>query len=129
MTQLPARIDDLPASLVDVAETLGLRVVLGLITHFGGLEVKFPAKPAPDHAIIKALGGEDGYALCSYLGGQAVYVPKRAFRISAEEIARLEAQGYNRQAIARLLDTSQRHVRRVANRDSSADDDQGDLFD
>ena len=26
MTQLPARIDDLPASLVDVAEALGLRV-------------------------------------------------------------------------------------------------------
>ena len=72
MTQLPARIDDLPASLVDVAETLGLQVALSLIQNFGGLEVKFPARPRADHPVIKALGEEDGYALCEFLGGQQI---------------------------------------------------------
>ena len=60
---LPARIDDLPASLQDVAETLGLRVAVALIEHFGGLEVKFPVAPRPDHPVINALGETDGYAL------------------------------------------------------------------
>lgn len=33
---LPARIDDLPPSLADIAETLGMRIAVGLIEHFGG---------------------------------------------------------------------------------------------
>ena len=46
---LPAHLEDLPASLVDVAETLGLAVAVDLIRHFGGQEVKFPARPHGDH--------------------------------------------------------------------------------
>lgn len=127
MSQLPVRIDDLPASLVDVAETLGLRVALALIQNFGGLEVKFPARPRADHPVIKALGETDGYALCSFLGGQAIYVPHGRSGSSRAEILKLEAQGMDRAAIARTLGLSQRHVRRMANR--KIDPHQRGLFD
>ena len=50
MQQLPARIEDLPASLVDVAETLGLRVAVAMIEHFGGLEVRIPVVPGCNNA-------------------------------------------------------------------------------
>ncbi len=127
-SHLPARLDDLPASLVDVAEVLGLRVALLMIQNFGGQEVKFPVAPKPDHPVIKALGETDGLALCQYLGGQMIYVPHNRPRRSIRgDVARLEAGGMDRGAIARMLGVSQRHVRRMAN--SDADPRQPDLFD
>ncbi len=127
-SNLPARIDDLPASLVDVAETLGLRVAQGLIQHFGGLEVKFPVAPKPDHPVIKALGAEDGRALCEFLGGQQIYVPhRRPPRSMRAEVMALQEAGLDRPAIARRLGISQRYVRMLVNQ--SPDDRQLSLFD
>lgn len=125
--RLPARIDDLPASLVDIAETLGMRVALNLVQEFGGLEVKFPVRPKPDHRVIAALGAEDGYALCEFLGGMAIYVPRKV-QSNIAEVTRLSAAGFDRATIARMLGLSQRHVRRLINQ-SDDDADQGDLFD
>lgn len=113
---LPARISDLPSSLVDVAETLGQRVALALVQHFGGLEVKFPVRPRPDHPVIKALGETDGYALCAFLGGQQIYVPHiRPARSVRDQVLMLEANGMDRAAIARALRISQRYVRMLVN--------------
>jgi hypothetical protein len=128
MSRLPARIDDLPTSMVDVAETLGLRVVLSLIQNFGGCDLRFPVRPGPDHPVIKALGETDGYALCHFLNGEKLYVPHaRRPRSVLADVRRMEAQGMDRGAIARALGVSQRHVRRMSNR--SGDDRQRDLFD
>jgi len=70
--ELPRRPADLPASLVDVAETLGFRVALELMRHFGGQEFKFPRHPGADHPVVKALGETDGRALCQFLAGNAI---------------------------------------------------------
>lgn len=124
---LPARIDDLPASLVDVAETLGLPVALALVQNFGGLEVKFPTRPHPGHPVIKALGEVDGFALCAFLGGQQVYVPHaRPARSLRSEVLELSAKGRKGPEIARALGISQRYVRMVINR--RPDDRQLTLF-
>lgn len=128
MTRLPARIDDLPMSMVDVAETLGLRVVLALMQHFGGHDLRFPVRPGADHPVIKALGETDGFALCRFLDGAKVYVPHaRRPRSILADVRRMEADGLDRGAIARALGVSQRHVRRMSNRQD--DDRQPDLFD
>lgn len=125
--RLPARIDDLPASLVDVAETLGLRVALALIQNYGGTEVKFPVRPRPDHPVIKALGEADAFALCDFLGGQQIYVPhSRPPRSRRPEVLELAEQGLNRAEIARRLGLSQRYVRGIVNRPD--DNDQLTLF-
>lgn len=128
---LPARLNDIPASLIDVAETLGPRVAIALIDKFGGLEVKFPHRPRPDHPIIKALGETDGHALCEFLGGQSIYVPHNRAGSRRAEVLALEAAGCDRATIARRLQLSQRHVRRIANGQDDDDQDidrQGDLF-
>lgn len=127
MTEEPIP-EGLPASLVDVAEMLGLRVALSLIQHFGGTEVKFPKRPSLDHPVILALGETDGHALCQFLGGMQVYIPHArpgALRLKVRE---LEAQGVDRARIARALGISQRHVRRVANDAGAGDARQLDLF-
>jgi hypothetical protein len=123
----PPVTEGLPASLVDVAEALGLRVALALIQNFGGLDVKFPKDPSPDHPVIKALGEEDGRALCQFLGGQQIYVPHaRPAKSARADVQRMEAAGMDRAAIARSLGLSARHVRRVAN--SEDDPKQPRLF-
>lgn len=115
-------------SLIDVAETLGMRVAVALIQHFGGLEVKFPINPRPDHPVILALGETDGPALCQFLSGAQIYVPHaRPARSVRPAVLQMEARGMDRTAIARALGVSTRHVRRVAN-GRSDDGRQPDLF-
>lgn len=118
----------LPSSLVDIAETLGLRVALRLMQSFGGQEVRFPKRPGPDHPVIKALGEEDGIALCMFLSGEMIYIPHgKARRSAREDVRALEAKGHTRAEIAKVLGISQRHVRRAAN-GAERDSRQGDLF-
>lgn len=125
---LPARLDNVPMSLIDVAETLGMGVAVKLMQVYGGQEVKFPKSPALDHPVIKALGETDGLALCHFLGGQLIYVPHgRGRKSSRAAILKLQEAGHDRRAIARMLGLSQRHVRRQAN--AEPDTRQPDLFD
>ena len=120
-------VKEIPQSLRDVAETLGLDVVLKLIAHFGGQEVKFPKRPHDDHPIIAALGKDAGYALCDFMSGGMIYVPHtRARRSIRLDVLALEQSGKERGEIARLLGVSQRHVRRMANK--TCNPDQFDLF-
>jgi len=112
-----SQIEALPESLRELAETLGLRMALKLIRHFGGTEIKPPKKPAADHPIVVALGNEDASALCSYLHGGLMYVPHmRARRSVRSDVLNLQAGGKERREIARMLGISQRHVRRMANK-------------
>lgn len=114
-------INQLPVSLQDVAETLGLPIVLKLIEHFGGAEIKFPKHPADDHPVLLALGKEDGKALCEFLSGGFIYVPHGKARKSIQrDVLTLQDQGKERREIARLLGVSQRHVRRMANKSQDA---------
>ncbi|XHE13659.1 helix-turn-helix domain-containing protein [Agrobacterium deltaense] len=109
-------VKNLPESLQDVAETVGIGVALKLIAHFGGTEIKFPKKPADDHPVLVALGKEDGKAVCQLLAGDFIYIPHgRPRRSVRADVLELERQGKNRAAIARMLGISQRWVREVAN--------------
>jgi len=111
--------NNLPVSLRDIAETLGLPIVLKLVEHFGGTEVKFPKYPGDEHPVLQVLGIEDGRALCDFLSGGTVYVPLCKPRgASRKEVLALEKEGKGRREIARLLGVSQRHVRRMANEKS-----------
>lgn len=119
----------LPSSLQDVAETLGVPIVLKLIEHFGGAEIKFPKNPADDHPVCQALGKEDARRLCNFLSGSHIYVPHgRPRRSIRADVLALEAEGKQRREIARMLGVSQRHVRRASN-GPVRDGNQPDLFD
>jgi Mor family transcriptional regulator len=105
----------LPNSLLDVADTFGLGVVVKLMQHFGGQEVEFPLRPRPGHELISVLGEEQANALCHFMSGQRVYVPHGKSRRLPAEVTKLENTGLARREIARRLGISQRHVRRLAN--------------
>ncbi|MEN2979971.1 hypothetical protein P7L78_09125 [Tistrella bauzanensis] len=118
----PVSPESLPASLVDVAEALGVDVALALMDLYGGQDIQIPRRPRADHPVIKALGAEVGYALCHYLGGGRIYVPHGRQRRSARrDVLTLQAAGRTRREIAILLGFSERHIRRMANQAASAD--------
>lgn len=119
-----ATIARLPASIQDVAETLGLELVFKLVKHFGGVELKVPHKLTPAHPLM-VLGEHDAQAVCRFVGGGILYVPMMSPSRRREVLA-MEAAGKTRWEIARALGMSQRHVRRLAN---GQDDRQLDLFD
>lgn len=126
--QLPVSLEGLPASLIDVAEALGLRVALQLMAHFGGQELAIPKSPPPGHPILLALGDEDGHALCRYIAGGMISVPNgKAAQSARRDVLALQEQGLSRREIAQRLGITQRHVRRMANRDG--DPGQMSLFD
>lgn len=112
-----SQIDNLPMSMIELAETIGLRIALALIQNFGGQDVKWPKVPKADHPVVKALGETDALAVCDYLGGSPIYIPHaRRSVVSPAKIAELEAAGMTRADISRVLSVSTRHLRRVANR-------------
>ncbi|PYE87522.1 helix-turn-helix domain-containing protein [Phyllobacterium leguminum] len=112
MTDLQA----LPASIEMIADTIGVRLALKIVQVYGGQEIKFPKNPHDQHPVILALGKEDGYAICNYMGGNLLSVPHcRPPRSARAEIKRLEAIGLSRREIARRLGITQRWVRKAAN--------------
>lgn len=117
----------MPASIEEIAETIGVRLALKIVQAFGGLEIKFPVRPHDQHPVILALGVEDGYEICRYMGGSLISVPHcRPPRNARAQIAKLEAEGLSRGEIAKRLGLTQRHVRRYAKPHPNA---QPDLFD
>ncbi len=116
----------LPNSLIDLAETLGLRVALKLIQEFGGRDLRIPKNPGADHPIIKALGEDDGRAVCHFMADQSIYVPHARAGARRRAVDELSATGRSRGETARLLGLSERHVRRLAN---APDPRQSGLFD
>lgn len=119
------KLEELPSSIQDVAEALGLPIVIKLVRHFGGAEISIPKKMSAGHPLRVALGKEDAEALAGYLGNSQIYVPMMK-RSRVRDVLALEAKGRNRTEIALALGMSQRHVRRLASK--HVDDRQIDLF-
>lgn len=110
------KVKELPSSIEEIAETIGVRLALKIVQTFGGQEIKFPKKPHDQHPVILALGKSDGYEVCKYMSGGFLSVPHcRPARSARADIKRLEAQGLSRGEIARRLGLTQRWVREVAN--------------
>lgn len=119
----------LPGSVRDIAETLGLDVVIRLVDHFGGCEIYIPDQIKPDHPLM-ALGETAARALVEYCPRDRINVPKSLNpKPTASTIEDLENRGLTRNQIARELNITQRHVRRVANGEDTSDPNQINLFD
>ena len=120
-------VEELPVSIQDIAEALGMKIVVKLVEHFGGVELRIPHNLKPDHKLM-VLGREDAEALCNFCPEDTILVPvcldKKRLK---KQVHDLEQRGLKRWEIARQLRISQRHVRRLANA-KSKDTRQIDMF-
>lgn len=122
-----AHIGAIPASMQDIADVFGLSMVIALVHNFAGLELRIPHRLKDDHQLMK-LGRDNAEALCDYCPGDTIHVPITLDRSRLKrQVDDLQAKGFKRQEIAQELGITQRHVRRLANREDP-DDRQFDLF-
>lgn len=121
-------VDELTGQMQDIAETLGLGLVFALVEHFGGVELRVPQKLKQDHKLM-VLGEVNAQMLCDHYATDTIHVPVTLDRRQMmRKVNALQDRGFKRWEIARELGISQRHVRRLANKEPPPDDNQMDLF-
>lgn len=121
-------LEALPKSIRDIAETLGIGVVFALVEHFGGVELRIPHKLKPDHKLM-VLGETYAQMLCDFCPEDTIHVPMSLSRKKLKEsVDALSDRGWKRWKIARELNITQRHVRRLANT-APKESNQLNLFD
>lgn len=74
------RLDDLPATLQEVAELVGLPATIALVERWGGIRVFVPRADNlhEAHPLVQALGPEAARKLAEYFDGSELPVPRAA---------------------------------------------------
>lgn len=67
---------DLPQSLVEVVEVVGMAAALALVEHAGGTRVYVPVQFDADHFVTLWLGSVDAARLVEHFGGEVLAVPR-----------------------------------------------------
>jgi hypothetical protein len=117
----------IPESMQDIAEVLGAGIVFALIEHLGGTEIKVPYKLREGHR-LEAIGRPQALMLCEYFPERKIHIPLNLDRSRLKlQVDELEKRGLKRREVARELGITQRHVRRLANKEPP-DERQLDMF-
>lgn len=120
---------DLPTGIRDLLAVIGADALIAVARHYGGVRLYVPKHLDDDHPIAEALGVDAARELRAHYGGETIDVPLlsgfgRALRHAA---IRAAWQTDSARAIARRFGTTERHVYRIVNGDSSCDH-QLDMF-
>lgn len=116
MTLTPQRqpFDELPESLLDMADHINKDAIMRLVAHYGGTRCYIP-KVLPETSELAAVIGQDAArALAEVLGGERIEVPKardfqRAVR-NREIIRRHREEGLSYRELARAFDMTERNI-------------------
>lgn len=109
--------DELPDSMQELAEVVGLEATLMLVRHFGGIRVYIP-QDAAGHSLADVLGEDALAALVGVYGGDRIEVPKGAKLIRDAVIRQRHygtdgTDGESAMALARAFFLTERQVRRI----------------
>ena len=79
------RLDDLPPLLAEITGLIGLGATVQLAEHWGGVRHYYPRPEflTEDHPLVRLLGADSARALCAYIGGGEVTVPKADLALRA----------------------------------------------
>ena len=115
---LPTSIDDLPASLRDMAETFGFEVTWRFMQEFGGTELRLPEEPKADHPVLQVFGEDLGKQICFYHARIDIYVPRgaeidriRRSQQKRDTALKMAQEGHELNEIAKVLEVSRRQIR------------------
>lgn len=108
--------EDLPASLRDICEVIGLEPALSLVAAYGGTRVPVPASCQPNSRMARAIGLEPAVALARHYARDQIYIPSllavgRPRR--DREIVAAHERGDKITALARRYRISERQVQKI----------------
>ena len=70
--------EDLPESVRELIELIGLPATLKLVEKYGGIYAHIPCKVGPNHTLAVDLGLDKAQILVDYYGGTYPYIPRLA---------------------------------------------------
>ncbi len=76
-------VDDLPESMAEVVEVIGLPAALRLAEGLPGVRVYVPERASEDHRLVEILGREAADRLCSHYATENLYIPRCIHAIRA----------------------------------------------
>ena len=119
--------------LYELSTRIGLPKVLVLVEHCGGVPLYVPKTAHAHTKLGKLIGVKAAQVLADHYGGQTITVALNATGDHAQHHAKrrqrimeLLAEGKSRTEVARILRTTDRTVRKHANKEE--DDTQATLF-
>ncbi|MBX9752297.1 MAG: hypothetical protein K5Q68_22095 [Roseococcus sp.] len=114
-----------PASLVDIAEVIGVAAALRLVDAFGGMTLYVPEKLDPAHRLVQSIGMSAAEALIARYGLEKIEVP--TLHMARTRKALIANTTGPTHLVARELGVTTRWVRMVRNV-PGADPRQMDMF-
>jgi len=69
-------VGQLPRTLREIADRIGLEAVWGLVDHYGGVRLQVPLRLDPDHHLVRNLGLEAAQALHRHFRQEQLYIPR-----------------------------------------------------
>lgn len=127
-------LDDLPGSLREIAELIGLPATLRLVEHYGGvIALYIPREIEPDHHLARALGVTAARKLASHYGTDSLRNIPRCVRglrrLRDTEIRACRAAGESPPALALKFGLTERQIWTIlAEGREGADGKQAALF-
>lgn len=124
-------IEELPQSLVDVAEVVGLAATLALVEHAGGVRIYVPERLDDDHRLVTWLGAPAAAQLSEAFAMEELVVPRCAEalrRVRNRQMRRERDQGAKPAELALRYGLTERQVYTILSRSDAATSDQISLL-
>lgn len=124
-------IEELPQSLVDVAEVIGLAATLALVENAGGVRIYVPERLTDDHRLADWLGREAAASLSEAFAMEELVVPRCAEalrRVRNRQIRHERDQGARPAELALRYRLTERQVYTILSRDDAPASDQFSLL-
>lgn len=107
----------LPDSYAPLLRAVGPARTLAFIRHYGGMEARFPARPSPDHPMVRLLGRRVVQAMRADYGPIDLHWPAASDYLALVDARALRLRGWSVRDIARRLyrdpKTIERYVKGV----------------
>jgi hypothetical protein len=82
-------LDDLPDSLRDIVELIGLPATLKIVEHLGGSCIDVPAKYRDDFLLVRIVGHQAAAKVVAYYAGERIYIAKADDALRAQRDAEI----------------------------------------
>lgn len=123
-------VEELPASLRELVEVIGLPAALALVEHWGGIRLWVPVELRDDHPLIARLGRDAAERLVQHYAGETISVPRcaAALRRMRDRRIRERYQHETAASLAREYGCTERWIWYVVSRAGEDNDPQAGLF-
>ena len=124
-------IEELPQSLVEVADVIGLSATLVLVEKAGGVRIYIPDRLGDDHRLIEWLGRDAAVRLSEAYAMEELIVPRCAEQLRNVRnrcIRQERTQGDSTAALALRYRLTERQVFTILSRQEDSSSDQYSLL-